>query len=66
MVMAKKKTVTKATRKKPEKRESIACPACKCLKSYVDTTKPADDAIVRYRICFRCGRRFSTEEKRKW
>jgi len=64
--MAKKKTVTKVPRKKPERRESIACPFCNALFSRVEDTKPVDGEIVRYRRCNRCGKRYPTGETAKW
>jgi predicted Zn finger-like uncharacterized protein len=61
-----KKLPVKKVKKKPEKRASLACPHCNALFSRVESTDPGADGITRYRRCNRCGKRFPTEEKRKW
>lgn len=43
-------------------RGGIACPACGCRATRVETTRRADDMVVRYRVCLHCGARKTTIE----
>ena len=48
-----------------EKTDGICCPDCNCGHHYVLDTVQKRKAIVRYRECRACGKRFSTREKIK-
>ena len=43
-------------------KRGIECPDCGCRMWWVETTRPADGVITRYRVCRHCGRRKTTIE----